>query len=179
MKFSKKNIGEFLEKVGNGAKPVINKVKNISKENRRGIERKCIAINPAYGDVISKVNNFVDTAKNGTEATIYGLTRHMNNEEFCYSIGEHLYVQRCFYTHHGIYVGKGKVVHYLKEKVSETSLLDFACGEKIFIKNESQSPRHHRKRDAIKRAYSRLGENRYNLAINNCDSFVRWCRNGL
>ncbi|MGL5577241.1 MAG: lecithin retinol acyltransferase family protein, partial [Sarcina sp.] len=79
---------------------------------------------------------------------------------------------------HGIYVGNGRVVHYLKEQVTETSLADFACGEKIFVKTEKQSPRQHKKRDAIKRAYSRLGENRYNLAINNCDHFVRWCRNG-
>ncbi|MGL4760749.1 MAG: lecithin retinol acyltransferase family protein [Sarcina sp.] len=178
MKFLKKSVGNFLDKIGNGTKPTISKIKEISN-NRREIENTCMNINPRYGEIIKKVNNFTDTAKNGTEATIYGLIRHLNNEEFCYNIGEHLYVQRRFYTHHGIYVGNGRVVHYLKEKVSETSLSQFACGKKIFTKNESQSPRHHRKRDAVKRAYSRLGESKYNLAINNCDSFVRWCRNGI
>lgn len=166
------NIGKFFTKIGE-AKTLV------TEKNKDSIKIVCVDKKQRYKNLIKKVNNFRVTAKNGTEATIYGLTRHLNDEDRCYTIGDHLYVQRWFYTHHGIYVGNGRVVHYLKEQVTETSLADFACGEKIFVKTDEQSPRVHRKRDAIKRAYSRLGENRYNLAINNCDHFVRWCRSGI
>lgn len=30
----------------------------------------------------------------------------------------------------------------------------------------------------IGRAFTRLGENQYNLASNNCEHYVCWCRNG-
>ena len=55
-----------------------------------------------------------------------------------FPIGAHLITPRCGYTHHGIYIGSGRVVHYAglsraaltRRPVEEVSLTDFAgdCG---------------------------------------------------
>lgn len=164
------------KRIKNHFKEAVNAIK---EKNRRKAEKAFDKMHPTVGHVIKKVNNFGDTARNAHDSVIKGLNRNSLNEEFCFTIGDHLYAQRTFYTHHGIYVGNGKVIHYLKEKVSETSLRDFACGAKIFIKTEIESPTHFSRKEAVARAKKRLGENEYNLAINNCDSFVRWCRNGV
>ena len=178
MNVFRQNLKNTLGNIGASVKPIKIAVSAIKKSNRRKFEKVCDDMNPTCGSIIKIINNFSDTVVNASDSTVNGLTRSYNNEEYYFEIGEHIYVQRCFYTHHGIYVGNGRVIHYLKERVSETSINSFADGAKVFKKTEKQSPRHFLKKEAIKRAYSRLGENNYNLAINNCDSFVRWCRNG-
>lgn len=90
--------------------------------------------------------------------------------------GDHIYVWHVFYSHHGIYAGGGKAVHYLREGVALTSLEEFAGGGKIRVK------RHLVKKDGdeiLSRAYSRLGEDRYNLIFNNCEHFASWCATGI
>jgi hypothetical protein len=61
------------------------------------------------------------------------------------------------YMHHGIYVGEGKVV------------ARFACGRSVWTRNSDLPgfvPQ-----EVIRRARSRVGENRYQILRNNCEHF--------
>ena len=99
------------------------------------------------------------------------------------TIGTHLVTGRFGYTHHGLYAGAGKVVHYAglsrslrSGPVQEVSLTAFAHGHPVWIR---QSPAaRFAGMDAIRRAYSRLGEDRYRLMSNNCEHFCTWCLYG-
>jgi len=98
-------------------------------------------------------------------------------------IGSHLVTGRLGYTHHGLYAGAGKVVHYAglsrslrRGPVQEVSLAAFADGHPVWIR---QSPAaRFAGMEAIRRAYSRLGEDRYRLMSNNCEHFCTWCLYG-
>jgi len=58
------------------------------------------------------------------------------------NLGDHIYVRRLLYSHHGIYAGDGNVIHYTgeeKEKkdplVRETIIEDFLKGGKLRRRN--------------------------------------------
>jgi hypothetical protein len=98
-------------------------------------------------------------------------------------IGAHLVTPRLGYMHHGIHVGSLRVVHYaglsralLRGPLEEVSLAEFAGGREVFVKST------HRARytpdEVVARARSRLGENRYRIATNNCEHFCEWCLSG-
>jgi hypothetical protein len=99
------------------------------------------------------------------------------------TIGTHLVTGRFGYTHHGLYAGGGKVVHYAglsrslrRGPVQEVPLAAFAHGHPVWIR---QSPgARFAGMEAIRRAYSRLGEDRYRLMSNNCEHFCTWCLYG-
>jgi len=98
------------------------------------------------------------------------------------TIGDHLSVSRGLYTHHGIDIGRGRIIRYSGEptsfwnaEVCITTRADFAEGSTI---NVLETPRHYRARQIAKRARSRLGERRYCLISNNCEHFALWCRSG-
>jgi hypothetical protein len=99
------------------------------------------------------------------------------------SIAAHVVTSRVGYTHHGIYVGDGKVVHYQglsrgwrTGPVEEVSLAEFARGRAIRVQAHV-SPRFDR--DAVvARARSRLGESAYSILSNNCEHFCDWCVHG-
>jgi hypothetical protein len=97
--------------------------------------------------------------------------------------GTHLVTDRTGYTHHGIYVGDGRVVHYAGlanglegGPVEEVSLEQFANGERVFA--SAHSSRSFSAAEIVARARSRLGENLYNLFRNNCEHFSQWCVTG-
>jgi hypothetical protein len=101
-----------------------------------------------------------------------------------FPLGAHLITPRCAYTHHGIYVGRGRVVHYAgwsraaltRRPVEEVSLTQFAgdCGVAVLC----DSPLAFGPAEVVARALSRLGEDRYRLTTNNCEHFCHWCRSG-
>lgn len=101
-----------------------------------------------------------------------------------FPIGAHLITPRCGYTHHGIYVGRGRVVHYAgwsraaltRRPVEEVSLTAFAgdCGVAV----QRDSAQAFAPAEIVARARSRLGEDRYRLTTNNCEHFCHWCRSG-
>lgn len=120
-------------------------------------------------------------------------------------IGDHIFVDRSvlgvkLYEHHGIYVGDDKVVHYnglargivlekscFEEilsnvvpldkrniaKVEMTSLEEFASGDTWQIKEYANAP--FSGQEVALRAKERIGEQKYNLLINNCEHFCSEC----
>jgi hypothetical protein len=98
-------------------------------------------------------------------------------------IGIHLKSSRKIYSHHGIYIGNGKVIHYsgLAEGLSfgriEITTLDEFSGTTGYeiVKHENMK---YSSNEIVNRAKSRLGEDAYHLITNNCEHFVNWCIEG-
>lgn len=97
-------------------------------------------------------------------------------------VGAHLSTPRWAYTHHGIHVGNGRVVHYaglsrslVRGPVEVVSLAHFAGGHEVFV-HETRA--RFRPEEIVARALSRLGEDLYRLSSNNCEHFCAWCRSG-
>ena len=69
--------------------------------------------------------------------------------------------------------------------VREVSMKDFlrdADGYMICkFPSKSKNPRYHcyTKKETVERAYSRLGERKYDLLTNNCEHFAVWCRTNI
>jgi hypothetical protein len=98
-------------------------------------------------------------------------------------IGAHIVTPRSVYTHHGIYVGEGRVIQYAglshgvsRGPVEEVSLAQFARGRDIWVRSEGSSS--FDREEVIRRARVRLGENRYHPLKNNCEHFCEWCVHG-
>lgn len=100
------------------------------------------------------------------------------------TIGAHLVTPRIGYTHHGIYIGNGKVIHYsgladgltLTSGVIEEATLEvFRNGESFTVRTYAH-PRFNGQA-VVERAQSRLGENLYHVYSNNCEHFCEWCIN--
>lgn len=99
-------------------------------------------------------------------------------------LGAHLITPRRGYTHHGIYVGNGTVLHYAglsrsfrRGPVEQVPLVEFAHGRPVQI--ECRSEQGLEAREIVARARSRLGESRYRLLTNNCEHFSEWSRFGV
>ncbi|MEG3440309.1 lecithin retinol acyltransferase family protein [Pannus brasiliensis CCIBt3594] len=101
--------------------------------------------------------------------------------------GDQIYVYREFlnlqgaYEHHGIDCGDGSVIHYRKpsEIIERTSLETFARGGMIYTREYSPSGYQFIADVVVRRAESRLGEQKYNLLFNNCEHFATWCKTGI
>jgi cell wall-associated NlpC family hydrolase len=98
--------------------------------------------------------------------------------------GARLMSPRRGYIHHGIYVGGGRVVHYdgrawglLGGRVEEVPVARFTRGQGIRVRQAPQ-PSAFAAQEVIRRARSRLGEERYRLLANNCEHFCEWCLHG-
>ncbi len=89
------------------------------------------------------------------------------------------------YSHHGVYVGSGRVIHYTGEVgskrgacVVETSLEAFLDGQnRDHVQMVGYSGRNSSE-VAVCRARSRIGEAEYSLAFQNCEHFATWCVTG-
>lgn len=97
--------------------------------------------------------------------------------------GQHLWVWRTGYTHHGLGDGEGGVIHYsgladglASGPVCRVTLEEFARGREIHVREHSD--RRFSCKDAVQRAADRLGENGYSVPGNNCEHFVEWCITG-
>ncbi len=98
------------------------------------------------------------------------------------NLGDHIYVRRLLFSHHGIYAGDGNVIHYTgeeKEKkdplVRETNIEDFLKGGKL-------RRRHYKKHlppfETLSLAKEHLSNNGYSLTLNNCEHFATYCATG-
>jgi hypothetical protein len=97
--------------------------------------------------------------------------------------GTHLVTSRRGYMHHGIYVGRGMVVHYAglsrflrSGPVEEVTMSRFSKGRPVRILEHSESK--YPPQEIVRRARSRLGENDYQVLRNNCEHFCNWCISG-
>jgi hypothetical protein len=95
-------------------------------------------------------------------------------------LGAHLQTLRRGYTHHGIYVGRGRVVHYSGLSgfwhcgpVEEVPLSRFAVGRAVQVVDQDRAS--YSPQEIVRRARSRIGENDYRLLTNNCEHFCNWC----
>ncbi|WP_019672875.1 lecithin retinol acyltransferase family protein [Psychrobacter lutiphocae] len=95
-------------------------------------------------------------------------------------VGDHLVTKRLGYTHHGIYLGRNKVIHYAgfcegfkAGKVEITSFEKFSQQKPTYVL--SHPKRKYSAKHIIERAKSRLNEDKYHLLFNNCEHFVNWC----
>ncbi len=98
-------------------------------------------------------------------------------------LGAHLLTPRRGYTHHGIYVGNGRVVHYaglvrsrVWGPVEEVSLDVFADGRSLFVKTSVAAL--YPAEAIVERARSRIGEDSYRITTNNCEHFCEWVLRG-
>ncbi|NEX74999.1 lecithin retinol acyltransferase family protein [Aeromonas rivipollensis] len=97
------------------------------------------------------------------------------------TLGDHLSVQRLGYSHHGLYVGDGQVIHYQGPFANDgqtgqivLSVLDDFHGEQsLQVVSHPSCP--FSPEECVARAFSRLGEQDYHLLFNNCEHFVLWC----
>ena len=98
-------------------------------------------------------------------------------------LGAHLVTPRVGFTHHGIYAGDDKVIHYgslgeslRRRPVEEVSVERFAHQHAVWIR----APRIAGPDGdtVVRRARSRIGEDRYSLFSNNCEHFCEWCTHG-
>ena len=104
--------------------------------------------------------------------------------------GDHIYVHCMGYSHHGIDLGDGKVIHFdyhpwqalsrklakLRDPAIRESTIDkFSQGRKVVVRRYSESDD---VETTIERARSRVGETGYHLFENNCEHFAVWCKTG-
>lgn len=99
------------------------------------------------------------------------------------ALGAHMVTPRRGYTHHGIYVGGGRVIQYgglsrglRRGSVEEVPLARFSLGRPVWVRvTESTWFDQH---EVVRRARLRLGEDRYSVLTNNCEHFCEWCVRG-
>lgn len=101
-----------------------------------------------------------------------------------FPLGSHLIVKHFGYSHHGIYAGRGRVIHYSgfahifkKHPIEMTTIERFARGKTIYTRLYP-SPRYQAKA-VVKRMRSRMHENHYHLIINNCEHLCTWAITGV
>jgi hypothetical protein len=107
-------------------------------------------------------------------------TQSTATQDAQFPLGAHIVTPRLWYTHHGIYVGAGQVVHYAglssslrRGPVTKVSLAEFAHGRPVRMHDESHVA--YSGLEVAARACSRLGEDTYDVLRNNCEHFCSWC----
>jgi Lecithin retinol acyltransferase len=99
--------------------------------------------------------------------------------------GDHIYVDRGAYTHHGICITSRKIIHFNGRPFQDnkdsvicyTTPQKFAGNKEIQVKDHGDRPSLSYSK-AVERAKSLLGKNRYNLIDHNCEHFASWCVTG-
>ena len=98
------------------------------------------------------------------------------------ALADHIFVNRLGYTHHGIDLGDGRVIHYTGEvaqkseaRIRASSIDEFAAGGQVRVREygECDPPE-----VVAERARQRLHEDDYSLIFNNCEHFATWCKTG-
>ena len=85
--------------------------------------------------------------------------------------GDHLVSYCGLVTHHGVYIGNDMVIHNTKEEgVIMSSLNEFGSYPSVRKHSAKITPG-----EIISRAYSRLGEKRYQGLTNGDECFANWC----
>lgn len=96
--------------------------------------------------------------------------------------GDHIFVRRVGYTHHGVEVADGLVIHFTGTPGSKRGatirrepIESFRSGGVVQVRRYEQRLEPD---VVVERAESKLGQSGYNLYANNCEHFARWCVTG-
>ena len=96
--------------------------------------------------------------------------------------GDHVYVRRVGYTHHGVEVDDGMVIHFTGTPGSKRGATIRREALEVFRSGGVVEVRRYEQRldpeMVVERAESKLGQSGYNLYANNCEHFARWCVTG-
>jgi hypothetical protein len=97
--------------------------------------------------------------------------------------GDHVYVDRGLYEHHGIAVSPWQVIHYgaksgqsmTQARIRLATVEEFALGRTVRVRPHPEGFLPER---TVRRAESRLGTGDYDLFGRNCEHFASWCVTG-
>lgn len=104
-----------------------------------------------------------------------------------FKIGDHIVTTRTFYTHHGIYVGEGRVIHHSgfskpfeKGMIEETTIEAFKDKSNVYVYPEDLEKLVKGKKYSPSKIVARANEalhnqECYHLLFNNCEHFANWC----
>jgi hypothetical protein len=96
--------------------------------------------------------------------------------------GDHIYVRRLVYSHHGIWAGDGTVIHYTGEVKEKKDPLIRETDIEAFLKGGKLKRRDYKKRlplsETLSLAKKHLSDSSYSLALNNCEHFATYCATG-
>jgi hypothetical protein len=99
------------------------------------------------------------------------------------ALGDHVFVRRKGYTHHGIEVDDDMVVHFTGTPGSKRGAMITRDHIEVFRRGGVVEVRRYEMRlapqEVAERANSKLGQSGYNLYANNCEHFARWCATGV
>lgn len=97
------------------------------------------------------------------------------------SYGDHVYVDRGLYSHHGVDIGE-RVIHFASDNGSKSGAVIREVEIDDFVGNGTLRVRSYGLRlgadEAVARARSTLGMSGYDLFANNCGHFATWCVTG-
>ena len=98
------------------------------------------------------------------------------------NLGDHIYVKRLVYSHHGIWAEDGNVIHYTGEEKEKKDPLIRETDIEAFLKAGKLRRRDYKKRlplsETLSFAKKHLSDNRYSIAFNNCEHFATYCATG-
>ena len=104
--------------------------------------------------------------------------------------GDHLFVYCTVYSHHGIDLGNGRLIHFesdpwrklsgaiagkVSPKIREIALDEFSGGRPLNVRQYEICDD---VETVIERSRSRIGEVGYDVFGNNCEHFAVWCKTG-
>ncbi|QLI80271.1 lecithin retinol acyltransferase family protein [Chitinibacter fontanus] len=98
---------------------------------------------------------------------------------------DHLISARIGYSHHGIYIGRNKVIHYSGSSLgkNEKGVIEIVDLETFCQGNgyttQTYPFRTFSRDETVELAKSRLGEEWYSVILNNCEHFATWCIQGF
>lgn len=159
---------------------------NLKKELKNDVKDGIYKRNYKIGKFVDDVDRIAATTKNGCKE-IRKIVKPNNEYDPIYKVlsrkkvneylipSDHIKVERLGYTHHGIYIGDNKIIHFKQNKIQIGTLEEFQL-DSPYIK--IASAKLYPDTEIIQRAIKRVGEQDYNLFLNNCEHFVTWCRSG-
>lgn len=192
------NFIDFLEGMANDTLEFLKDVEKSAIETKRDIISIWKDEVPFVGNTMEKTDRLFTTIKNVAEHLPdtpykpfdpnYQLSKAIQNivqtiintvkeSEIDLNLGiaQHLKVNRIGYSHHALSISDEYVIHYQDSEVKIESIEIFAKGGTIQVIDTTHL---YSKDEVLARAYSRLGENEYNLLFNNCEHFVLWALKG-